>query len=582
MGEENIEFAPTIGGLFSGLLHRIGMNFLPAGKNTYYYKNGEASIQEVEGENSEENRESVKEQGVMNSSEYDRKRDAIKKEFKKRHSKENIQYFHPVKGVLMRMQNSNPGITTGLNRTVIPAAEGALAVTGIPSLLKQFVATPVTTTAAVVTGSATGALGYRTGKYLDSKLNTDGFFSNIGGTAAGLAGPIAARRGISYIYNKNLPKFDVKVPEGTRVELGDLSEEAILNSQYGKDLLKQFGLEKTKEIIKVMQSPEFIDYIYAGGKDFAQQEMKDYAIAKEIINKIGGNPDLNRAALAGSLSVASEGTINRGSAVPHDIDVNAYVYGANKADPSIITEDSYTIQGLKDEHSPLGYFYNIQRSPILSHIRWQYPETHANAQVQYERPTWYQKLLFNLPTNKTIQEKLPDGVFKDIILNGKKELWRYSGKIKELSDPLYDEGVFKLSPQVNTAQGITRSRLIRTRLNGQPIDIFLGDTRIPYNKNFQEYTGSQTALEYKKLWQRPKDVSDLEVFAEYSQDNPILNIDNGTLLNAQYAPPFFKSNQLLTPEGYPVIQFIETYPGSGVKVPVWMNHQGLFKLPWQL
>lgn len=77
-------------------------------------------------------------------------------------------------------------------------------------------------------------------------------------------------------------------------------------------------------------------------------------------------------------------------------------------------------------------------------------------------------------------------------------------------------------------------------------------------------------LDAKRQFGRPKDIADIEAFKPYSADNPIIDINTG---RGQWNPTLWDEG-LFTGEGYPFVQSVETYPGSGVRVPAVMNYKG--------
>ena len=80
-------------------------------------------------------------------------------------------------------------------------------------------------------------------------------------------------------------------------------------------------------------------------------------------------------------------------------------------------------------------------------------------------------------------------------------------------------------------------------------------------------------LNAKRQFGRPKDLADIENFVPYSKENPIIDIATG---EGQWNPTLFDRG-IFTEEGYPFIQSVETYPGSGVRVPAVMNYKGQIK-----
>lgn len=68
-----------------------------------------------------------------------------------------------------------------------------------------------------------------------------------------------------------------------------------------------------------------------------------------------------------------------------------------------------------------------------------------------------------------------------------------------------------------------------------------------------------------------KDVNDFQFFGK---SNPIINLETG---QHSYSPLRF-GNDLVTEQGFPIVQLMETYPGSGIQVPVVMNYKGQFRV----
>ena len=76
----------------------------------------------------------------------------------------------------------------------------------------------------------------------------------------------------------------------------------------------------------------------------------------------------------------------------------------------------------------------------------------------------------------------------------------------------------------------------------------------------------------KKDFGRAKDLQDIQNFEFYSRSNPLVRADG----SVQWNPTLFSSG-ILDNNNFPVIQLIETYPHSGIQVPVVMNDLGEIK-----
>jgi hypothetical protein len=73
--------------------------------------------------------------------------------------------------------------------------------------------------------------------------------------------------------------------------------------------------------------------------------------------------------------------------------------------------------------------------------------------------------------------------------------------------------------------------LIQGLYEGYPLDFFPSVTTFPLTSGGIHPSGfvsHEMPFYYKRLWQRPKDVKDLQDFKRWSSQNPIINIDNGT------------------------------------------------------
>ncbi len=99
---------------------------------------------------------------------------------------------------------------------------------------------------------------------------------------------------------------------------------------------------------------------------------------------------------------------------------------------------------------------------------------------------------------------------------------------------------------------------------GMTADMFIRE-QMPSNEE-----ATNVILSAKRLFGRPKDLADIEAFKPYSSTNPIIDISTG---QGQWNPTLFDKG-IFTKEGYPFVQSVETYPGSGVRVPAVMNYKG--------
>ena len=136
------------------------------------------------------------------------------------------------------------------------------------------------------------------------------------------------------------------------------------------------------------------------------------------------------------------------------------------------------------------------------------------------------------------------------VMQGLKARWDKNKVLGKLPNPfpsLYQEGVFNVSPMFNVShQGANRT--VMTKINGEPIDIFLSDTYIP---NQDGYLPAEHVLGWKEYFinkrnayikehgfglpPREKDIADIKYYRPYSKDNPVIAQDD----TVQYAPTKF-------------------------------------------
>lgn len=315
---------------------------------------------------------------------------------------------------------------------------------------------------------------------------------------------------------KNLPQINFKIDR---------------NSEYYKNLVNQFGDLQANRIVQRLESPEFKKYFLAGNEDQALKEIYDYSLARSVDNKIRGIPDEGGGVLTGSSAIATEGTIHRKSAVPHDLDYIMYTKSPKK--------DVY--QGTKEETKEAlqelfgNYRESILQSPGMLKFRQQFGLEDAPV---FNIPRWLPKWF--VPRDKT--------------------------------------GAIYLTPMFNVGEaGVNRT--VQSTVDGIPIDLFFTGNHIPTGP-IKGVSAASTPLSWKKQWSKTpskrnnKDITDLQDYKPYSSDNPIINTETG---ESQYAP-FYFGDDLISAEGYPSINMIELYPGASQQVPATMNWKGNFKV----
>lgn len=332
-------------------------------------------------------------------------------------------------------------------------------------------------------------------------------------------------------YLKNL--LGLTVEEPTR-RIKQVRFEIPKRSKYFEELIKRFGKKEARIIRKQIRTPEFQEYF--GGQTPEQlEEINRYAIGRRVNQKIMGDPLQGKGVLGGSMALADSGTVIRETAVPHDLDYSAYIGRASHMHPH------FRDGGERQQWFRLRHIPNVEQSEIYKTLQQNFGElpiiTLPYAPKILPRPL--RKIFYRLttPQDKTgafyithMQNRIP--VEGDVLIN----------------------------------------RTAQTTIGGVPIDVFLTDTLIPSTTR-----GVQPApyiLHVKNLWGRPKDLKDVDNFQFFGKQNPIIDLETG---QHQYSPLRF-GNDLVTEQGFPIVQLMETYPGSGIQVPVVMNYKGQFRV----
>ncbi len=340
--------------------------------------------------------------------------------------------------------------------------------------------------------------------------------------------PVKKSPSVLYQYLKNhLTKADVEIPDYITNKL-DFSN--VNQSQWYKDLVTEYGQKRADYIVKNIQSEDFNAFFLKHVDGYnPDKEMASYNKAREILTKLGGDPNKGKGVLGGSASMMNEGTVNRVTAAPHDLDFRAYIGNSKKT--AAKKANTYS----REDIAPLFNKDNINSSPILETLVTQFPDKFKKASVMdlnKTLPKWF------VPRNK--------------------------------SNQIY------ATPMIN--QGNTGvSRTFMTQIDGVPVDLFLTDNKI----NGTYISPASETLYWKDLWNkrrsvpREKDVMDIKNFKPFSSSNPVINVGENT---SQFAP-FNFSDQIINKEGFPVVHKVETYPGSKNFVPAVMNWKGEFKSP---
>lgn len=258
----------------------------------------------------------------------------------------------------------------------------------------------------------------------------------------------------------------------------DLSFKGAENSEWFANLVKQFGKEPAKQVLKYLRTPEFRNYFLSNKSAYyASKQYKTYNDLKDLFKILP--PDIE---LGGSAALSGQGTVFRPSIGFHDSDFN-----------------------------------------------WKLPDGVKLTDVDRRNVVDF------VPVN-----------------------WTYN-------------------PRIHRAQRAGNPFLQKRAVflfRDHPVDYFLRDVTMKQGPSAPDIrlTHSNIILNAKKNWQRPKDLKDVSWFRRYSKRNPVINVETG---ENQFAPILFPG-KVTSVEGYPNIGFVETYPGSGVSLPVFMNWRGTF------
>jgi len=338
----------------------------------------------------------------------------------------------------------------------------------------------------------------------------------------------------------------------------------IFESNWYKSLVSSYGRDKADEVVEVISNPKFRKYFFGNNEDKAKEAIDKFVRQRDIVNKVAGDINKGKGAISGSAAIAHEGTLNRTGAAMHDLDLNAYMKNATKTTKNYRPKGQFEKKGeyIKEVAPELDDTQRLFDSPILSEITSQFPEQFAQPIFVTNRSKLRNKLgqLHNL-----YNKYFPNAVSNPFPSN-------------------YETGVFNLTGLKNTTDtGATRT--LMTRINGEPIDIFLSDSFIPTNG---KYETAETVFKWKDSFikeklargkkPRAKDIADKENYKPFSESNPVIKED-GT---SQYAPFSFKESSLVSSEGYPILSPVETYPGSGKFIPAFMNYKGEFYSPFTI
>ena len=320
-------------------------------------------------------------------------------------------------------------------------------------------------------------------------------------------------------FGESVPTTDFTPPWRTNADV---------TRRWYEDLTARYGKDRANGMLDVLFNENFRRYFYGRNPQKTLADIDKYREMRRIVNAV---TEPNEIILGGSAGISSEGTIFRGTAVPHDLDFVGYLDNASRrTDYGSEAATRAMVEALSDRA-------RIENSPIIRKLREMYPEA-RDATFHWPAYDW----------------EIGDGF-------------------------QYTPGVFtvvKASPDV--APGGHVSRTISTMLGGNKVDIMLQDGALGVSRTNPRLGNTETAFDWKRAYGaqrrkglRPKDAADIGRYADYSEDNPVVDLGSH---RAQYNP-FAFADDLVNRDGMPTVFDMETYPGSGERVPVVMNTEGV-------
>ena len=351
-------------------------------------------------------------------------------------------------------------------------------------------------------------------------LKKTDFAKYIEGKPAGQLPPSDAEMSaMARAFGESVPTTDFTPPWRTNADV---------TRRWYEDLTARYGKDRADGMLDVLFDENFRRYFYGQNPQKTLADIDKYREMRRIVNAV---TEPNEIILGGSAGISSEGTIFRGSAVPHDLDFVGYLDNASRrTDYGSEAATRAMVEALSDRA-------RIENSPIIRKLREMYPEA-RNATFHWPAYDW----------------EIGDGF-------------------------QYTPGVFtvvKASPDV--APGGHVSRTISTMLGGNKVDIMLQDGALGVSRTNPRLGNTETAFDWKRAYGaqrrkglRPKDAADIGRYADYSEDNPVVDLGSH---RAQYNP-FAFADDLVNRDGMPTVFDMETYPGSGERVPVVMNTEGV-------
>lgn len=306
---------------------------------------------------------------------------------------------------------------------------------------------------------------------------------------------------------------------------------SVEGSRWYADLVQRYGEERAQAMAQFVSSPDYPDYFLPPGPDgqAALDEISQYASARKIIRDV---TEPGEIVIGGSAGINLEGTISRETAVPHDLDFSGYIANASRrTDIPFYLNDGRPLspQVRNEMYAALSNHENIESAPIIQKLRRLYPEL-KDAGFRYARYDW-----------------------------------EFNGGAQ------YKPGVFTVVKRPDITEKGNGYVLLATEIDGNNVDIMLGDAKIAPNPVDPRYGSADVAFDWKDYYGwRSKDLRDKADFSRFSQDNPISSAVSG---RARFSPSRF-ADSLITDEGFPVVVDIEQTPG-GPTIPMVMNHRGI-------
>ena len=330
---------------------------------------------------------------------------------------------------------------------------------------------------------------------------------------------------------------------------------AIRNTPWYGDLVDRYGSRSASRAADLLASEPARRFFWKDNPAKVVEDARTYERVNDVIRKLGGDPDTGRAVIGGSVSINKAGTLNRATAISHDLDISGYTANASKIPwepyPYVTPESGHATvsNGWYDRYvAPLeNWRAAAEDAPLLRRIREQYPATHGNAGIE----PWDWKTM-RLGSQA---DRYRPGVFRQI-----------------------GDGYSMSSTAGNNI-------FLGTEIDGVPVDIFLSDARLSRVPG-TPYAEPEVAFSWKNAYTlenaerglpaRPKDMQDFADFRRFSRQNPIVD---PVTHHAQFSPPNF-GDRILSPEGLPVVRDVPTWPGSGETVPMMMNTEGKMIAPF--